>query len=94
MASLIANGTAEEASGDIALLDGANAVVSLRPAVANDPLPARAAALIQLKTSDNTYATIPDGVLTAESWVKVIPGPATYRVVRRACATAFGVDKT
>lgn len=89
MAELIASGTTESASSDFTLTTD-SATLFLKDA-AGPVVDAGAVADIQIKSSSAEYFTI--GSLTSQHLARVLTGAGTYRVVRKANAVAFGVDK-
>lgn len=94
MAQLIAPGT-DEQNAEFTLVDGTSTLLNLKPASnALVEIPARAAAIVQIKTSDGGYVVDPRYLLTAEAPTALLAGPGTWRVIRRACAISFGVDRT
>lgn len=90
MANLIASGTAAASSTpDFTLADGAAATLNLFGAAG---VPTDASAIVELLASNATY--IPIGEMSSGNPCVQVFGPGTYRVSKRASATAYGVDKT
>lgn len=93
MAELIAAGTTEVASGAFTLGDGQAANIMLKPAnVGTTSLPTDCAADIQQQTSDGGWFNIYR--LSLFDMTRNVWGPGVFRVVRRAAATSYGVDKS
>jgi hypothetical protein len=93
MSALIASGTNDLASADFTLAAGESATLCLVDA-GGPGVPVSAVASIQFKAASGEYFAIgeltgsrPDGV------AQVLSAAGTYRVVRAANSTAFGVDK-
>lgn len=90
MAELIATGTTDLDSSEFTLSAADSVTLSLKSAT--DPnIPAGAQAVILLKTSASTFVRL--GFLNEQMPAQVLLAPGTYKVTRRACATAYGVDK-
>jgi hypothetical protein len=85
--SIIADGTTEQASADFTLAAGESTTLSIRGTIVMSQT-----ASVQSKQSDGTYT--PFGEISSQEPVKVLAAAGTYRVVRRATASAFGVDRT
>lgn len=92
MAAYITSGTAESNGADFTLVDGQSATLFLIDA-AGDQVDPAARADVQIKSAGSEYFTV--GTLTGTPGQSqlVLAGAGTYRVVRRANAVAFGVDK-
>jgi len=84
--SIIADGLTELASSDFSLAAGESTTLSLRGASGN------AVVRIQFKDSAGNYVDF--GELNAQNSVKVLSGIGTYRCLRKASATSFGVDRS
>lgn len=90
MAVHIASGTtAASSAADFTLADGAAATLNLFGAAG---IPGDAVATVELLASNATYVTV--GEMNAGTPCVQVFGPGTYRVSKRASATAFGVDKS
>jgi hypothetical protein len=88
---LIAPGTSLAPSEIFALAAGAQAVLFLfNPAV--DYIPVGASAKVQIQASSGAWTTINE--LSCTRAFCTVYGPAVYRVVRRASAEEFGVQKS
>lgn len=92
MASYIASGTSESRGADFTLVDGQGALLSLTAATGSQRIPPGARAVVEYKTSDNVY--LPLGELTPNDPAKLLAGPGTFAVTRKACNVAVGVDKS
>lgn len=89
MAELIAAGTADANSADIVLTDGGSSTVFLKSGTGG-VIVEGARGVIQIKSSGGHYFTV--GTLDRDNPATAILGPGTFRVVRLANASAFGVD--
>lgn len=89
MAEIIASGTTEANSSDIIVADGASTTVFLKSGTGGQIVNG-ASATVQIKSSGGHY--FPIGSLDQYNSAKVIQAPGTYRVVRHANGSAFGVD--
>jgi hypothetical protein len=87
---ILASGTTADNSTDVVIAAGSYDTVFFKDAGGPDT-PFDALGLVQIKDAAGQYFTI--GKLTRHQPGVVLAGPATYRVSRPACATAFGVDK-
>lgn len=85
-ASIIADGTTEANSSDFTLAAGETTTISLRGTI-----PTTAMVRIQCKQSDGSYTDF--GTLTSQFPVVVLTAVGVFRVVRRANAASFGVDR-
>jgi hypothetical protein len=90
MAQLLASGTAEAESTTFDLAAGD--VVTLSIFGTHDETPSQVAD-VQIKGSDNGYTNIGQLRNVSGEAAKVLSSPGTYRVRRRLCTAAFGVDK-
>lgn len=90
MTSLIASTDAQAASADIVLTAGQNTSLYLTGSVSGTYVDSAALAFIQIK-SGSQYYTI--GQLDALNPAKVLSAIGTFRVLKQACAAAFGVDR-
>ncbi len=77
-------------SSDVVVAAGSYDVVFLKDAAGPDSF-FDALGLVQIKDSAGQYFTV--GRLDRHNTALQVAGPATYRVQRPACATAFGVEK-
>ena len=92
MSQLIPSGVTADTSADFPLASGESVTIGIFAAAAvafYDDTRAE----IQRKASNGQYYTVKNGVLGKEYGEHVISGPGTFRVVKRASAVAFGVDK-
>lgn len=92
MSELIPSGTTAVTSADFTNTSGAAITIGIFAAAAvafYDDTRAE----IQRKASNGQYYTVKNGVLGRDYGEHVISGPGTFRVVKRASAVAFGVDK-
>lgn len=92
MAAYLATGTTEASGADIVLTDGATAMLNLTAASPQQRIPPGARATVEVKTSDAVYIYV--GELTGNEPCKILSGPGTYRVTRKATAVSVGVDKS
>lgn len=90
MPSILTKDTTAGSSSEFTLGAGEAASVSLNPARAPFVAP-DIECVVQYKTSDNTWVNA--GVLNASSPLMVAQGAGTYRVYRKECTSAVGVDK-
>jgi hypothetical protein len=81
----VASGAAN--SADIVVADGSSAVVFLKDADGGG-LPYRALVYVEIKDDDGFYTTVYS--LTDEDPGRVLNGPATYRLRRKANGVAVG----
>lgn len=86
VASIIADGITEANSSDFTLAAGESATLSIRGAGGPG-----AKVKIQLKASDSTYDDF--GYLDSQNRVVVLSAIGTFRCVKLAATTAYGVDK-
>lgn len=86
VASIIADGITEANSSDFTLAAGESATLSIRGAGGPG-----AKVKIQLKASDATYDDF--GYLDSQNRVAVLSAIGTFRCVKLAATTAYGVDK-
>lgn len=90
MASFLTAGTTEAASSTFTLAAGESATLYLIDA-AGPGLPEDIVVDIQIASSATEYFNI--GVLTRERPCLVLTAVGTFRVLRKVCSTAVGVDK-
>lgn len=89
MATLIASGTAAAESAEFTL--ASSDVVTLSLFSASDPeIPDLAQGVIMMKTSGSFIRV---GFLDQRTPALALSAPGTYKVIRRECKVAFGVDK-
>lgn len=91
MAQLIAATALTATSADFTLADGESTVISLFDA---DGGVSSGAADIQLKASNGTYTTVPDGRLAGNYSAARVLGPGTFRVMKESSPVATGVDRS
>lgn len=92
MAAYITSGTTESNGADFSLTDGQTVTLFLIDA-AGDAVDANARADVQIKSAGGEYFTLATLTGIPGQSARVLCGAGTYRVVRRANAVAFGVDK-
>lgn len=89
MAELIASGTTETASADFTLTAGLSTTLYLKDA-GGPTVPYNSTALVQIK-SGTEYFTV--GQLDDKAPAQVLTAVGTFRVLRLANSSAFGVDR-
>jgi hypothetical protein len=90
MAAFLTAGTTEAASSTFTLAAGESTLLYLIDA-GGPGLPEDILVDIQVSSSATEYFNI--GFLSRERPALVLTAPGTFRVLRRACSTAVGVDK-
>lgn len=92
MALLIASGITETPSAEFTLADGQGCMLNLTAPAGAVRVPQGARASVQFKTSDGVFLNA--GQIVADNPAQLLAGPGTYRVVRHALGSPFGVDKS
>lgn len=90
MPELLASGTTELASSNFALTSGQSTTLTLFDA-AGPVVPDDALVHIQELASNGQYMNLGD--LTSSELSKVLTATGTFRVLRRRCSGAIGVDR-
>ena len=90
MAAFLTAGTNEATSSTFTLAAGESTLLYLIDA-AGPGLPEDIVVDIQVASSASEYFNI--GVLTRQKPAQVLTAPGTFRVLRKACSTAVGVDR-
>lgn len=90
MANIVADGTTELASNSFVLAQGETTTLFLTTAAGGDP-PGGSTATVQIQAAGAQWMNV--GSLGATTGTRLLTGPGTYRVVRRAGGTAYGIDR-